>query len=322
MVLDRVNKIKSGISIYTNKKTSNILDGTYKSVYKGKSLNFEDLREYVPGDNIKDIDWKASARNNNLLVKQFIAEKKHNIILVFDSSKKMLADTSSGEPKKEIALLSLGTIGYLAQNNGDYIAGVYNKENSVVFYPFRSSLIALEQILANYEGDVDKTSNDESLEKDLEHITKYINRKSIIFIASDIYGMSTIGESTLKRLSMNSNILFVEIGDAELSGERVFDVETNSFSPRMFLNNKKLLNEDRKIKEKLEKDTIDVFNKYAIPFVKISSATEVVPKIFELLEKHKNAKRSWVTWFIFIFDSLHNSICNTIIAFWRLFSGF
>ncbi len=48
MVLDRINRIKANISIYTNKKTSNILDGTYNSIYKGKSLNFEDLREYVP----------------------------------------------------------------------------------------------------------------------------------------------------------------------------------------------------------------------------------------------------------------------------------
>ena len=103
MVLDRVNKIKNGISIYTNKKTSNILDGTYKSVYKGKSLIFEDLREYVPGDNIKDVDWKASARSNNLLVKQFIAEKKHNVILLFDSSKKLLADASSRNIKKRVS---------------------------------------------------------------------------------------------------------------------------------------------------------------------------------------------------------------------------
>lgn len=291
MVLDRVNKIKSGISIYTNKKTSNILDGTYKSVYKGKSLNFEDLREYVPGDNIKDIDWKASARSNNLLVKQFIAEKKHNIILVFDSSKKMIADTSKGDSKNEIALLSLGTIGYLAQKNGDYYSGIYNKNNSIAFFPFKSTLIGLEQILASYEEDINKYTNDENLGKDLEYIIKYINRKSIIFVATDLYGMTTISENTLKKIAINNNILFVEVEDANMSGQNVYDVDTSTFIPKMFLNNKRLLEEDKKIKEDLEKKMVEVLNRFAIPVVKISSSVEVVSKIFELLEKHKNGKR-------------------------------
>ena len=75
MKLNYVNKIKANISIYSSKKSTNLLDGTYKSIYRGKSMNFENLREYVMNDDIKDIDWKASARSGTLYVKQFIAEK-------------------------------------------------------------------------------------------------------------------------------------------------------------------------------------------------------------------------------------------------------
>lgn len=75
MNMKYITKIKANLSIYTKKKTSNILEGTYNSIYKGKSMNFEDLREYVIGDNVKDIDWKASARSNRILIKQYIAEK-------------------------------------------------------------------------------------------------------------------------------------------------------------------------------------------------------------------------------------------------------
>ena len=74
MKLKYVNKIKANIKVYANNKSSNILDGTYKSVYKGKSMNFEHLREYVINDDVKDIDWKSSARSGTLLVKQFISE--------------------------------------------------------------------------------------------------------------------------------------------------------------------------------------------------------------------------------------------------------
>ena len=89
-----VNKIKGNLSLYTTRKTSNLLDGSYRSIYKGKSMNFDDLREYIPGDNVKDIDWKASSRSKNLLVKQYIAEKKHNVLLVIDTNRKMLGASS------------------------------------------------------------------------------------------------------------------------------------------------------------------------------------------------------------------------------------
>ena len=71
-----LNKIKANISIYARKNTSSLLDGSYRSIFKGKSLNFDDLREYVVGDNVKDIDWKASARSRKLLVKEYIADGK------------------------------------------------------------------------------------------------------------------------------------------------------------------------------------------------------------------------------------------------------
>ena len=62
---DYITRIKANVSIYATKKTSNVLDGTYPSVFHGRSLNFEDLREYVPGDNIRDIDWKSSGRQDD-----------------------------------------------------------------------------------------------------------------------------------------------------------------------------------------------------------------------------------------------------------------
>ncbi len=153
MKLDHINKIKANISIYSSKKTSNILEGTYRSVYRGKSMNFENLREYVINDDVKDIDWKASARSDNLLVKQFTAEKKHNIMLVMDTGIKMDGDTTLNEAKKEIALYSAGTIGYLAIKNGDYMGMIYNCQDNILYKPFKYNLFNLEEYLTEYEKD-------------------------------------------------------------------------------------------------------------------------------------------------------------------------
>ena len=84
MKMKYVAGIKAKIHIYSNKKTGNLFDGSYRSVYEGNGLDFENLREYVPGDNIRDIDWKSSSRNGKMLVKRYVAEKKHNVMLVWD----------------------------------------------------------------------------------------------------------------------------------------------------------------------------------------------------------------------------------------------
>ncbi len=170
MIMNYITKIKANISIYASKKTSNILDGTYKSIYKGKSMNFEDLRTYVIGDNVKDIDWKASARSGgNLLIRQYIAEKKHNIMLVFDTGKKMLADTRFNEPKKDIAIMSAGIISYIADKNGDYVGAAYDKDDEVNYYNFKSGLYNIERILGTYEKEVENT-NISNIDNVLNHI--------------------------------------------------------------------------------------------------------------------------------------------------------
>ena len=73
MKMNYVAKIRAKVSISANKKTSNLFDGSYKSVYQGNGLDFENLREYNPGDSIRDIDWKATSRSGKVLVKIYIA---------------------------------------------------------------------------------------------------------------------------------------------------------------------------------------------------------------------------------------------------------
>ena len=179
MNMKYITKIKANLSVYTNKKTSNILDGTYNSIYKGKSMNFEDLREYVIGDNVKDIDWKASARSDKILIKQYIAEKKHNVLFILDTGRKMLADTKELEPKKDVALMAMGTIGYLVEKHGDSISAIYKGKEKINYFPFRSGLYNLERILCSYEKEISQESNLEDL---IKYVLKLIKRKMIIFV--------------------------------------------------------------------------------------------------------------------------------------------
>ena len=288
MIKNYINKIKANISIYASKKTSNILDGSYKSIYKGRSLNFEDLREYVIGDNIKDVDWKASARSGNLLVRQYIAEKKHNIMLVMDAGRKMKADTSDGIPKKEVTIMTAGTMAYLANKNGDYVGAVYDKEGLISYFPFREGLINIERILSSYDSDSEKIDNS-SLEKSLDYINKFIKKRMIIFIITDLEGLENINENILKKLSLRHDVMIININDAYMTGNNAYDIENEMYIPKMFLEDKKLYELEKKAKEELYAKCEKKCKKYKISIATISNNQEITNKTIELLERHRNA---------------------------------
>ena len=237
MKLNYINKIKANVLISTNKKSSNILDGTYRSIYRGKSMNFENLREYVINDDVKDIDWKSSARSGTLLVKQFIAEKKHNILFVMDTGKKMNADTDMHENKKELALYSAGTLGYLAIKNNDYIGMVY-VDKKIQFKPFKYNLYNLEEYLCDYEAN--KNEDVVDMNAILDYISKNIPKKKIIFIISDIAGIDNISNQSLQKLRQTSDISVINIMDNFMMGEDLFDTEEEDFVPDIFLKDKGL----------------------------------------------------------------------------------
>ena len=289
MKLNYINKIKANTNIHATKKTGNILDGTYKSVYKGKSMNFENLREYVINDDIKDIDWKASARSATLYVKQFIAEKKHDIMLIMDTGKKMNADTDLLESKKDVAIYTAGTIGYLAIKNNDYVGMMYLNDKPT-FKPFKYNLYNLEQYLCEY--DKFASEKDSDINDLLEYVLKYIQKKTIIFIITDINGIDNIKENTLKKLNQRHDVLLVNIKDNIMVGDNIFDVESNNYIPSFLLNDQKMIETEQEIKKEiLEKNTSKLLKNH-VSFTTISSIKEINKYLIKLLEEHKYAGRN------------------------------
>lgn len=286
MNMKYITKIKANLSIYTKKKTSNILEGSYNSIYKGKSMNFEDLREYVIGDNVKDIDWKASARSNKILIKQYIAEKKHNVLFILDSGKKMLADTRDLDSKKEVALMATGTICYLVEKHGDSISAIYKGKDNIKLFPFKTGLYNIEKILNSYEKEIETENN---LEELIKYVLKFIRRRMIIFIVTDIDGMSNISEGTLRRLSLLHDVMFINISDAFMTGYNAYDVDEDSYIPDYILEDEKLKYIEQEIKTKVYEETKEKFKKYKIITTTINKQKDIVNDVYKLLERRKNA---------------------------------
>lgn len=283
-----VTRIRAKINIHATKKTSALFDGSYKSIYTGNGFDFENLREYIPGDNIRDIDWKASSRSKNILVKRYVAERKHNVLLVFDVGQKMGAHTTALQNKKEVALNVGGTIGYLAARNGDQVGALYCCDGQVKYYPLRAGMHQLEHILTMFDKqELAKGNND--LEKSLNYIIKNINKKMIVVVVTDMAGIHGVSEETLKKLTCMNDVLFVNVSDAQMTAERAYDMERSFYVPDFIVRDKKLQKIEQETRERILAENEKKLLKYRIVSTEVDSEEKMAERIIDLLERHKYA---------------------------------
>lgn len=290
MMLQYVDKIKANISISASKKTANLLDGLYRSIFKGRSLDFDDLRDYVIGDDSKDIDWKSSIRHGSLLVRRYVAFKRHNIVFIVDSGSRFKGVNENNEKKSETALYTFGTLSYLVNKNEDEVSCVYTKDGKMFMSPFKLGTQYLEITLQNLEKNIEINS-EFTLNDLIDYTLKTSKRKMIIVVISDIMGLNNIDEKLVRRATMAHDMLFVNINDASMYGEDVFDVEQDSDLPKFITKNKKILEIENMERDRIKEEKTNMLKKYRVTTGEIGSKSEIVNKLIDLLERHNNAVR-------------------------------
>ena len=266
-------------------------------VDKWADASISKFDEYIQNKFIDGVDIITYFRNKivhpsrkrnkaTLYVKQFIAEKKHNILLVMDTGLKMKADTSKHQKKKDVALFTAGTIGYLAIKNSDYVGMIHNNLSKIEYQPFKSNLYNLEEYLCNYDKNYSSEGND--INSILEFVYKNIHKKMITFIITDIDGVNNIRTDTLKKLNQKSDVLVVNIDDNYMIGDEVYDIDDDRYISKSFLNDPKLHEMEREIRTSLLKKNKLKLKKKNTSFISIDSIENINFNIIKLLEEHKN----------------------------------
>lgn len=273
-------------TIYTTRATSRIIDGSYNSIYKGRSMNFDELREYVAGDDIKDVDWKATSRSQKVLVRQYIAEKKHNIMLVLDTNRRMLANANETQDKKDVALMAAGTLACMVSVNGDYISATYSDKTAIQHFPFKTGLINVENILAAYDRDT-VMDNDSDLEAALEFISKNIRRKMILLIVTDMEGMNDISDRLLKQLKAVHDILLICVDDVDINGKKVYDIAARRYLPDFIMEDRKIARNEKLRRQKITEKCAEKMKSVGMTYQIIDSSDDMDEKIAELLNRHR-----------------------------------
>lgn len=228
-----LRKVKK-IEIISNRITNSSLNGQYKSAFRGQGIEFDEVREYTEGDDVRAIDWNVTARSGKPYVKRFSEEKERSLLFLLDVSASNFFGSKISRLETSIEIAS--SLMFSAIKNNDNI-GLITFANGVRSYfpPQKGKNYVLKLIKEMVSARPVCSSTD--LNAALEFVNKTIKRRAIIIILSDFY-LQELGKPLLycsKRhdvvaLSVTEpfeksfpNIGFVKLRDPETNEELVLD---------------------------------------------------------------------------------------------------
>lgn len=291
-----LRRVKTTLAIRAHRRVRGLLEGEYTSVFHGRSMEFDDLRPYVPGDEVRDIDWKATARLRTPMTKRFIASRKHTVLVLADTGRDMAALAEHGDSKRDLAVLAAGTIGYIAIRHGDRVAMVAGDAAHTVFVEPASTEAHLERMLQKLDANTTTASAASDLTKQLEYAARVFRRRMIVFVIADDRELSTGEQRLLRRLCVQHEVLWLRIGDADLmkpewSAAGMHDVHDAASIPSFVRDDPALRAEFAAAVRDTAARAEDVFSRVAVSSQRVGSEAEVVPGLFRLLEVHRHARR-------------------------------
>ena len=282
--LDRVRRVAS---LYTKRKTSDLLDGDYSSMQHGRSLDFDDLREYRYGDDINYIDWKSSSRVGKPLVRRYFADRKHDVLFIGDTGKKMTGDTPAGESKEHIALMAFGVAAYILGKQGVNYALSYCTDESSRISSFTSGPSHLEELLGSYRKAIECGTPKQSFYDTLLNSAAIFSRHMIMIIITDAEGLAEMDAGLIKRLIYYNDVYIFKIEDALLTETDVYDLDADDYVDPFLAMCRDLYREEVKLKEDLDKKAEKLLTPHRIFFKSISKEEEIVDSLIYLFRRRK-----------------------------------
>ncbi len=173
------------IQITTSRMVTDVFAGQYQSVFKGKGMEFEEVREYQPGDEIRSIDWNVTARMAAPYIKKFVEERELTVMLILDMSPSSFFGTRN-QLKMRLAAEVCSVLAFSAIKNNDKVGFIAFTDKIEKFIPARKGLRHVLRIISEalyFKPKGRKTD----INSALEYLNKVTTRKTVTFIISDFY---------------------------------------------------------------------------------------------------------------------------------------
>ena len=288
-------KVRKKMDIYAQRRVRNVLAGNYGSVFKGRSMDFDDLREYSYGDDVKDIDWKATARSRTIMIRRYVAIRKHNIMIVADSGNSMAGLTPSGEKKSEVATFCAGVISYVAQKHGDLVGMVYGNEAANKRFAMKEDTPYIENFLKKYEQAVEVDGPNSDINALLTYITKSFRERMFLIVITDPTSAATLDRELVRRLNVRHEQMFILIEDSPVTNKMLLggdasDINEHVRLPHYFRANKKIAKAEDEFRKVLTSKIQKGLYRLGVVSTTVDSSGRAVPQIFRMLEEQKHVR--------------------------------
>lgn len=264
--LEEVLKEVRRIQIVARRQVNDLLAGEYLSAFKGRGMEFDMVREYVPGDEIRSIDWNVTARSDAPFVKTFCEERELTILLAVDISASG-AFGSQRISKMETAVEVAAVLMFTSLKNNDKVGLLFFADDVVKYIPPRKGrgnvLRLIREMLATTP-----VKSETNIAKALEYVGRVQRRRAVVFVLSDFIGPDcsralavanqrhdciavTLEDPRERELP---DVGFLTLRDAET--DEMIEVDTRN--PRVRARFAKAANERQtKLKELLRKANVD-----------------------------------------------------------------
>src|ERR1041385_7513656 len=177
------------IELRTNRIVTETLAGQYHSVFKGQGMNFDEVREYQPGDDVRAIDWNVTARMNHPFIKKFVEERELTVMLIVDLSGSGLFG-SGEQTKRELAAEIASVLALSAIRNNDKVGLILFTEEVEKYIPPRKGrqhvLRVIREILF-YEPKKHGTNLNDAL----QFLSRVMSHRAIAVVLSDFLGQTS-----------------------------------------------------------------------------------------------------------------------------------
>ncbi len=258
------------LDIRTKRLVNDIFSGEYHSVFKGRGMEFSEVREYTVGDDIRNIDWNVTARTGIPHVKVFEEERELTVMLMVDVSSSGEFGTAT-QMKRDIALEICALLAFSAIENNDLVGLImFTDKIEKVVMPKKGRMHVLRLLRELLYFEPEDTQTDLALP--LDYLNRITKRKAIVFMVSDFMGAGYEKPMTVSarkhdlvpivitdpREEDMPNIGLVEFEDAETGQTIMVDTADNSLREAFGINVSKAQLQREKVFKRIGLDHIDI----------------------------------------------------------------
>ena len=266
--------------------TRGLLEGGRYALLHTRSMEFDDLRPYVPGDDVRDIDWKATARSGTVLIKRFVSEKHHKILLVTDAGRNTAALAAGGETKRDVAAAILGAFGLITLGRSDEIGMVYGDARGCVAIRAGRGETHIEGMLDRYYRHTLTSPGASAIESQLSYVATHYRRSMLLVVVSDEPDVSEQLIEVTGRLAARHDVLWAMVSDMPaVSGDiDGYDVTTGAVVPSRSRLGRRVEVAYRRAEHRRRARLEGFLTEQAIPFTTIGRSDEIRSRLTVMTE--------------------------------------